>query len=237
MKLSTYRNPAAFVSAGSPLPMDGYIMYRCLQSFKAFVRADDYVIGGHLAFDGFWEPHVTRAFIEMLDVPKKEGASFCDLGANSGYYSMIAAHLGYHVTAVEADPRNARLLRLNSRTCGRRFLVREGVVGTKGRPVMIIEDPYSSNSAMAIGDGNIKPIKVPEADIYKIDLEGGDEAVIQEIMARPTQPSHVFFEYAPQRYDEEPNYLLDHWHVYKTATLERLFQLPLVETDLILQPK
>lgn len=239
MKLSTYRHPSAFTSAGQPLLMKDYILYKCLGSFKAFVRADDYVIGGHLAFDGFWEPHVTMAFIDLLDAPGwSDHPTFCDLGANSGYYSMIASHLGFRSTAVEADPANIRLLRMNSKMCGRSFHVIHGVVGSKGLRADVIVDQLSSNSSFELSPaGAIPAVKVPEADVYKIDLEGGDETVIREIMARPEQPKYIFFEYAPQRYEQSPNYLLDHYQVYETRSRVRIHALPLQETDLILQPK
>jgi FkbM family methyltransferase len=239
MKLSTYRHPSAFTSDGRPLPMKDYILYKCLGSFKAFVRANDYVIGGHLAFDGFWEPHVTMAFIDLLDAPGwPANPTFCDLGANSGYYSMIASHLGFRATAIEADPENVKLLRMNAKMCGRSFHVIQGVVGSKGLRADVIVDPISSNSSFVLSPaGSIPAVKVPEADVYKIDLEGGDEAVIQEIMARLTQPKQIFFEYAPHRYAQSPNYILDHFMVYETRSRVRIHTLPLQETDLILQPK
>lgn len=239
MKLSTYRHPSAFTSDGRPLPMKDYILYKCLSSFKAFVRVNDYVIGGHLAYDGFWEPHVTMAFIDMLDTGDwGQAPTFCDLGANSGYYSMIASHLGFRSTAIEVDPENIKLLRMNAKMCGRPFHVIHGVVGSKGLRANVIVDPISSNSSFELSPaGAIPAVKVPEADVYKIDLEGGDETVIQEIMARPTQPRLIFFEYAPQRYDQAPNYLLDHYALYETRSRVRIHSLPLQETDLILQPK
>jgi FkbM family methyltransferase len=58
---------------------------------------------------GIYEPEVTRILRQML----KEGMTFVDVGANIGYYSVIASHRvgrAGRVYAFEPDPRNFRYL-------------------------------------------------------------------------------------------------------------------------------
>lgn len=245
MKIFNYAAPSAYLSKGNPVGFGDYVLYKCLDSFKAYVRADDYVIGGHLAYDGFWEPHLTMAFINFAinNLEQLPNLVFADLGANSGYYSMIAGHLGFgEVRAYEADHRNCNLLRTNSKMCGRPFTVHECVLGSGGMWATPKPDPYSSNTSYTWGDkGAIPPTPVPFANVYKIDLEGGDEEVINTIMERMISdlyiPHIIFWEYAPQRWANPPHQVLEQFNVYLTGgsgtPLERL---PLEEKDLTLVP-
>lgn len=62
--------------------MDGYCMY---------AQPRDRDIGHALAKGGAYEPHVTAAVRHEL----REGGVFLDVGANIGYFSMLAAHCDF----------------------------------------------------------------------------------------------------------------------------------------------
>jgi FkbM family methyltransferase len=67
------------------------------------------IIGQYIYYFGLWEPDIT-AWIKRRLVP---GDVFLDVGANIGYYSLLASHLvGPHgsVIAVEASPTTFRTL-------------------------------------------------------------------------------------------------------------------------------
>jgi FkbM family methyltransferase len=67
---------------------------------------------GHNALEGVGEPAVQQALVVHL----RPGMTFYDLGANIGYYSLIAAHLvgpSGTVVSFEADPEIASRLREN----------------------------------------------------------------------------------------------------------------------------
>ncbi len=69
----------------------------------------DIYISSALQTDGIWEPYITPVFQAAL-----RGCAECvliDVGANVGYYSLLAATMGHLVLAVE--PNSESLLRLN----------------------------------------------------------------------------------------------------------------------------
>lgn len=76
---------------------------------KMYVNADDVSIAPSLLMDGVWEKFKT----ELLKKIIKEGMVVVDIGANIGYYSLIAAKLvgkSGIVYAFEPEPSNYELL-------------------------------------------------------------------------------------------------------------------------------
>jgi FkbM family methyltransferase len=76
---------------------------------RVFVDTRDRAVGLHLLHGGQWETHYTEAFRQML----RPGATVLDVGANLGWYTLVAAPIvgrGGRVVAVEPNPRMARLL-------------------------------------------------------------------------------------------------------------------------------
>src|ERR1019366_3290126 len=57
--------------------------------------------GRYIYYFGIWEPNLTRWIQERLSPDD----TFIDVGANIGYYSLLAAKLGSQVVAIEAAPR------------------------------------------------------------------------------------------------------------------------------------
>src|SRR5689334_11771369 len=82
--------------------------------FKFAIHADsDQFISLDIARDGVWEPFETRIFSCMC----RPGDTVLDLGANIGWYSVLAAKIlggAGHVLAFEPDATNARLLEINA---------------------------------------------------------------------------------------------------------------------------
>src|SRR5689334_16156257 len=58
-----------------------------LGGFKLYVRLDDWAVGARIAVRRRYEPYVTAALEPLL----KPGAVLVDIGANIGYYTMLAA--------------------------------------------------------------------------------------------------------------------------------------------------
>lgn len=78
--------------------------------FKMYVRLNDQFIGAAIARDKQYEPHVTRALRDALG----RGATFIDVGANIGYFALLAAKIvgpAGRVVAFEPNPSNCDLLR------------------------------------------------------------------------------------------------------------------------------
>jgi len=80
-----------------------------VQGYKIFLDIAENGIEKYLFLYGCWEPECTRIFKEML--PK--GAKVLELGANIGYYALLAARSAERVYAIEPEPQNAALLRKN----------------------------------------------------------------------------------------------------------------------------
>jgi FkbM family methyltransferase len=79
---------------------------------KMLVHTQDAAISPWLALDGLWEAHVT-AWLQRTLQP---GQVFVDVGANVGYFTLLAAQLvgpQGRVIAVEAHPRLAEILHRN----------------------------------------------------------------------------------------------------------------------------
>ena len=81
---------------------DEEVLCRTRFGHRFFARPNDFV-ENRLCFFGIWEPAVTRVFERLLG----PGDVVVDVGANVGYYSLLASHLvggTGHVYAVEASP-------------------------------------------------------------------------------------------------------------------------------------
>ncbi len=79
-----------------------------LDGFSLFVMPDDY-IGASIIGAQTYEPHVTAVIRRIL----QEGDVFLDLGANIGYFSMLASSIvkeNGKVIAFEPNPQNLQLI-------------------------------------------------------------------------------------------------------------------------------
>jgi FkbM family methyltransferase len=85
-----------------------------LQDFKMYVPIDDYIIGRHIAQHKAYEPHVTSILRKHLS----PGMVFVDVGANLGYFSLLAASLVKQtgkIYAFEPGQNNYNYLLLNTK--------------------------------------------------------------------------------------------------------------------------
>ncbi|HEX9988535.1 MAG TPA: FkbM family methyltransferase [Chloroflexia bacterium] len=88
-----------------------------VNGFKLFLDPDDKVMSHYLLEDRRWEPLETS----IIENELKEGDVVLDIGANIGYYTILAARrVGPRgrVFAFEPDPRNFALLQKNLRANG-----------------------------------------------------------------------------------------------------------------------
>ena len=79
-----------------------------LNGFQMFVMPNDYI--GKLIIDSkTYEPHITAVIRKVL----KEGDVFLDIGANIGYFTMLASSVVKgkgKVIAIEPNPQNLQLI-------------------------------------------------------------------------------------------------------------------------------
>jgi len=205
-----------------PIALDGYVVY---------ARADDVGIGQVIAAGIDYEPHVVPAFLEHL----REGGCVLDIGANIGYFAMLAAHRvgpAGRVIAVEPVDKNVQLL------C--RAIVHNGFTNVEILPFAASDQPgilavethaLTSNAEMHSGAARdqaggfaiAKPLdpwlaSLARLDVVKIDVEGFEPLALRGMDAalRRHRPA-IFSEFHPQA-------LRRNGRVEPEAYLARLFE-------------
>ena len=140
---------------------------RVLGMFKMLVDTTDSTAACHLIADGFWDMGVTHFIRSVLHTRMR----FADLGAGSGYFSLIAADaVGSRgqVCGIEADPRNFELLSKN--------IEMNGLGSNHGGPVRIVHVPNF--------DGDTLSTHLPDAvDVVRINTGGNEMKVLEGLEA------------------------------------------------------
>jgi FkbM family methyltransferase len=160
------------------------------------VDAED-VVGRYIYYFGIWEPNLTNWIRERL-VP---GDVFIDVGANIGYYSMLAAQLigdSGRVVAIEADPqtfsmlsgnvernhlRNVRPVNVAAWDCEESLQI-FAKAGHRGMTTVIREraDRWNLKEYCAVRGAPLSRLRSSEeikaARLIKIDVEGAEWHVI-----------------------------------------------------------
>lgn len=118
------------------------------------------VVSQTIADLGIWEPRETLALMHMFELTRLEGErwTFLDIGAQLGWFSILALKFGLDVVAVEADPEVAAVLSRNLDRNGTNWHVTE----------------------QRIVPGNVFPI-FEHPTIVKIDIEGAEPEAIQAL--------------------------------------------------------
>ena len=144
---------------------------------------------------GTSEPHVQRA-LELLIKP---GMTVYDIGANIGFFSVIAARLtGPAGRVIAFDPleQNTKRIRHNSELNAMQITVRQLAVGAEdGTATFVVSEVSSWGRLKSAGESARKqgemdvPVRrldslvregtVPPPDLLKIDVEGAEEFVLR----------------------------------------------------------
>ncbi|MFE6026179.1 FkbM family methyltransferase [Streptomyces niveus] len=154
------------------------------------------LIQRYLYLFGVWEPHMTRWLRGRL----RPGDTFIDVGANVGYYAMVASRWvgdGGQVVAIEASPTFHRKLlqhvRLNQ--CGNVRAINGAVSDERKELTFVLASsanmgansivPYdgpaeSSFQVEAFPLGELlEPAEISTARVIKIDVEGAEGSVVR----------------------------------------------------------
>jgi len=146
---------------------------------------NDYVTSS-IFKNGEWEPKTTR-FIEWLLRPGK-GKTFVDVGAQAGYYSLLATKMGARVYAFEPSTSNRKMLEesiaLNN---AKNITVYKAALSDKnGEAKLYNGKTPGENSLNATGNGfeivstvRFDDLEIPVPDIIKIDVEGAERQVLE----------------------------------------------------------
>ena len=158
------------------------------------------VIAREVFFTGAYGPQETA----LLRATLRPGATFVDVGANWGYFTLLAAHLvgdAGRVVAVEPDPRLHALLAANVAANGLRRVdaVAAAASDHDGTAELAGHDPDSGNwgvssiVAAAPGrrfpvaarriDGVLDELEVDRVELLKMDIEGAEEMALAGMAA------------------------------------------------------
>jgi len=201
---------------------------------KLYVDSNDISLSPHLAYEGKWEPHVTAFVRKHL----RNGQTFIDIGANCGFYTVLAAHLvgpsGF-VLALEPQRRLVELLHksvaVNGFGCY--TAVKRIAIGEKRDEMGLSHAGSYLGSASLISfealetelervvvaplDEVVKEVEVERAriiapDIIKIDVEGFEPLVWRGAKAVLERTAIVLLEFSPARYRQigiDPDFFLN----------------------------
>jgi FkbM family methyltransferase len=171
-----------------------------------WMSADDGVIRPYLAARGCWEPEEGNLLRSLI----RPGCRFLDVGANVGYFSLLAARARRRVTidAVEPLPVNLQLLRFNLWANAVPATVWPLALTGGDRAVSISVAPTNFGDARVSGissDEDLFDLVVPGArgdelfagrsfDVIKIDVQGFEIDVLvglAEVVRRSVDVSIV----------------------------------------------
>lgn len=163
---------------------------------RMLVDTRDVAMAPWLVLDGLWEAHVTAWLQETVG----PGMVFVDVGANVGYFTLLAAQLvgpSGKVVAVEAHPRLAGILQRNVVLNGFHGYVTVHHRAAWSEPTSLefqMRDHFTSSSSLGridddslarLGD-TVQAVTVeavplddlldgfPRVDVIKIDIEGAE---------------------------------------------------------------
>jgi FkbM family methyltransferase len=230
--------PAVAPTLRPPVYMGNNIALLCTTNYnKMFVDTRDLLIAPWLLVHGEWEPEETELVKKLI----KPGDIFVDVGANLGYYSLIAARTGAsHVYAFEAQPSTYELLGKNviinwmtkfityenlavyNHTTDLEFFVRNHYPGNSSLGFTApdqLEKWFDSTTAVKVHAVSLddyfaeKPGKI---DLIKVDVEGAEPAVFEgarRMLAR-NRDIKILCEWSPDQMAtarQDPAHLVDLW--------------------------
>lgn len=194
----------------------GVILARLSNGLLIYLDGADVSLTPSILVAGEWEPWVTRAFGPAVH----SGAHVVDIGANCGYYALLAAERtgpSGRVVAIEANPRLAGLMArtfavngctgwtkvVTAAVLDREGEVELGVPGDYLGSASILMRPEATNDVRSFKaraaplshmlDGNLR------VDVLKIDAEGAEPLIwrgAQDVLAY-NRDIVVFVEFAP----------------------------------------
>ena len=187
--VASYVNALEFSRRGLQEPMQlGGLTLAHLPGFAIYAESGDAAVGAHVQA-GTYEPDVTAMFRRFL----RPGGHVLDLGANIGYFTMLSAHLvgpRGSVTAVEPNPRNARMIEASRRANRFGHVTVTQVAAGAAPGLLVLHRAHSNGTTSAIPDGDAASLLAADTvgciraetllppgrriDFIKVDVEGAE---------------------------------------------------------------
>lgn len=178
-----------------------------------YLNQRDPVVSGALTL-GAYEPYFAEEFRKHL----KPGSIVVDIGANLGYYTLIASALAQRVIAYEPEKENLDLLRRTiEKNNLQNVIVIEKGIGAKDEELALTLDPDNKgkHTLLSNTEGEKKTISVTtldssialqnikHIDLIKMDIEGWEGYAFKGMVnVLQNMSPIIFFEFAPRRIEE-----------------------------------
>jgi FkbM family methyltransferase len=184
-------------------------------SLRMYVYSDeslDMYISACIRKYGVWEPVETQVILNRLQA----GDVFIDIGANIGYYSVLASIVvgdGGRVVAFEPEPSNYALLAANCKinALTNIQLVNAAVSDSPGAQDLFVSSFNRGDNRLCFGDGTGASVQVAtvvldetflpkdpnQRLIVKIDTQGWEAAIILGNFDTLASATMILFEWSP----------------------------------------
>jgi FkbM family methyltransferase len=194
---------------------------------RIFADPTDQVIAPQLVEFGVWEPGLTALVRKRL----RPGGTFVDVGANVGYYTLLAAKLvgpSGRVIAFEPVPAVFELMRRGVEANGFRqgiYLEQKALSNKRGTLELYLSDTNRGDNSIVPTPGvshlNVPALTLDEylgtghpVDFIKMDIEGGEgfalEGMQQTLRSNPgIDLAMEFSPWSLERAGYSPKHLLD----------------------------
>lgn len=192
----------------------------CHDDFYLALHKEDTSITVPILDCGFWEAWIASWHTKNI----RPGTVYIDVGANCGYFSVLATKLGAHSFACEPNPEYLPLLKktveYNFETIAHKFKIIDramldnnqsftwlNIYGTLlgGSSVMGTSDKKVRVKSSSIDYIFTEPLKLLDAKdlVIKIDVEGAEPLVIRgaKNVIEQYKPT-IIMEYTPRHYEE-----------------------------------
>ena len=155
---------------------------------------------GFIYHFGIWEPHISAFVADRL----RPGDAFCDIGANIGYYSLLASRaVGPRgvVIAVDPSPPIFAILLENLAFNGARNVrtVQAAVAAQAGKIALYRGPSWNSGMTTTLAEHGFKatdevdalpleeilrPDEIARLRLIKIDVEGAEAPILESLLGR-----------------------------------------------------
>lgn len=205
-------------SAGIIDETDDWYWVRVLNKFEMYVHKNDKSVTPCLVNDGFWESWITDYIIRQCT----PGTVFFDVGANTGYYSMLAYFSGAMVWSFEPNPEYFNMLEAtlerNGINTGMFRRTMKAISDKRGKETLYIPKELHGSASFTKLDAKWETHEIEVETIpldflngagkyiIKIDAEGAEEKIwdgmLESLRSRPAH-TQVLLEYTPGAYSDE----------------------------------
>lgn len=199
---------------------DKYKLVRVLNRFEMYIMKGDESVGPCLEKDGFWESWITTWMLNNI----KPGTVFYDVGANTGYYSLLALHCGAMVAAFEPNPEYVKMLHKTGEYNNLGSLLRiHDIALSDKQGIATLHIPATLHGSASLSPMDKKwlyhevSVETKTLDqmygsnaagvhVVKIDAEGAEEKIWDGMQSflndNPIRPPVVLLEYTPNAYSD-----------------------------------